>query len=102
MFEYIAHITSLEKEVAQWKSRVHELEGDILGITSHERLYREVGLSSCCHPEVLKAARRALLASLHPDRFPPHQRGHATTRFQSVQNAFEQIETLRKREGAHF
>lgn len=93
----LSRIETLERELADARELIADLEADILSITSPEEdAYREVGLSSNCSPVVLHAARRALLRHFHPDRWSQDRKGHATECFRSVQVAFERIEALRQ------
>lgn len=99
----LSRIETLERELAEARELIADLEADILSITSpDEDAYREVGLSSDCAPVVLHAARRALLGHWHPDRWPQQQKPHAAECFRSVQAAFERIEAIRSKIGAAF
>ena len=93
----LSRIETLERELANVRELIADLEADILSITSPEEdAYREVGLSSDCSPVVLHAARRALLSHWHPDRWSQDRKGHAADCFRSAQAAFERIEALRR------
>ncbi len=95
----LSRIEALERELANARELIADLEADILSITNPlEDSYREVGLSSNCCPVVLNAARRALLGHWHPDRWPQHQKKHATECFRATQAVFERIEALRQQE----
>ena len=92
-----SRIETLERELADGREHIADLQEDILSLTDPEEdVYRQVGLSSNCSPVVLNAARRALLAHWHPDRWSQDRKGHASDCFRSVQAAFERIEALRQ------
>jgi hypothetical protein len=93
----LSRIETLKSELAEAQEHIHDLQADILSITSPEEdAYREVGLSSDCSPVVLKAARKSLLAYFHPDRFPSAQKPYAAERFKAVQATFDRIERHRR------
>jgi hypothetical protein len=93
----LSRIETLERELANARELIADLEADILSITDPlEDSYREVGLFSNCCPVVLHAARRALLIHWHPDRWSQDRKGHAAECFRSVQATFERIEALRQ------
>lgn len=92
----LSQIGAPKRELAEAREHIHDLEADILSITSpDEDDYRAVGLSSDCSTVVLAASRKALLAYWHPDRWPSAQKSYATERFQAVQATFDRIERHR-------
>jgi hypothetical protein len=97
----LSRIKALERELADARDSIADLETDILSLTCPEEdVYREVGLSSNCSPMVLHAARRALLSHWHPDRWSQGRKEHATKCFRSVQVAFDRIEAIRQQQRA--
>lgn len=85
-------------------SRITALEADLARVraassprseTDEARIYRQVGLHPRAPEFLVRAARRAFRAALHPDRHPRH-RGQAHDRYLTAEAAFERIAELRR------
>lgn len=80
-----AWISVLQSKVAAFEDEVER-----------DTIYTTVGLDEAAHDVVVAAARRALLAHLHPDRARPEDKLRASARFAQASAAFDKILEFRR------
>lgn len=91
-----SEIEGLRRALARAEERILALEYDLQhGTSPEEDLFRSVGLSPEAIPIVVNAARRALLAHWHPDRWPDDQKEFASECFRAAQDVFDWIGKIR-------
>lgn len=100
----LVRVQELEGDLTEAEERIDALERDLrreqqrrwASRSEAERLYSRVGLHPRCPDFLLRAARRAYRAALHPDAHPPPQKIEAEKRFKRAENTFDEIEAIRR------
>lgn len=89
-----AEADDLRTDLGRAAKRISDLEARLAEADDpglDDAAYKRVGLHPGAHRVVVDAARRALLAHWHPDRYAAGQCEYATRQFQEVANAFDVI-----------
>ncbi|MGU3282242.1 molecular chaperone DnaJ [Methylobacterium sp.] len=97
--EAVLRIEALQHQLETaraWISTLQTRIAEAEDIEEREAVYSVVGLTVTVEDVVVVAARRALLAHLHPDRAAEQDKIRMSAQFATASAAFDRIERLRR------
>ena len=97
--EAVLRIEALQHQLETaraWISTLQTMIAEAEDIEEREAVYSVVGLTVTAEDVVVVAARRALLAHLHPGRASEQDKIRMSARFATASAAFDRIEGLRR------
>ena len=95
----LARIEAQEHDLETARAWISTLQVKIASVEdeqARDAVYATVGLGEAAHDVVVVAARRALLAHLHPDRARFEDKARASASFARASAAFDRIIELRR------